>query len=256
MANEQDNTLGYRRIGSGERAVVLVHGWMMTGAVWNRTLAHLDATAATYLVPDLRGVGSSAPHSGPFNLYALADDVWNTIEAAGITAPIVVGHSMGGQVAQLVAARHPREVRGLLLLDSVPASGLPLPDDALALFASAVDDPEKRGVILDLATLALTADERAELVGIASSIHADCIRGMMNAWHQGGIEAELASITAPTLVVSSEDPFLPPEFLDEMVTSKIAGARREHIPEAGHYPLVERPAETAAVIERFVRSLA
>lgn len=256
MANEQDITLGFRRIGSGERAVVLVHGWMMTGAVWNRTLGHLDASRATYLVVDLRGTGSSAPSSGPFDLSTLADDVWNTVRAAGLVAPVVVGHSMGGQLAQLVAARHPDEVRGLLLLTSVPASGLPLPDDALALFASAADDPEKRGVVLDLATLALTADERAELLGIASSVSADCIEGMLSAWRRGGAQGELGAIRAPTLVVSSDDPFLPPDFLDETITSQIEGARREHIPGAGHYPLVERPVETAAVIERFLDSLA
>lgn len=142
-----------------------------------------------------------------------------------------------------------------MLVNSVPASGLPLPDEALALFASAADDTAQRGTILDMATSALTADERAELVGIVSQISPACIREMLDAWRRGGIESCLGAIAAPTLVISSDDPFLPTEFMDATITSQIHGARREHIAGAGHYPLVERPAETAALIERFVRSL-
>lgn len=253
---ERDVTLAARRSGSGMRTVVLVHGWMMTGAVWNRTLRLMDRDRASYLVVDLRGVGGSPSPDGPFDLGTLADDVWHTIRAADVTDPVVVGHSMGGQVAQFVAARHPGEVAGLVLLNSVPASGLALPEDALQLFASAAADVEKRCTILDAATLALTPDERAELVGIASTISPQAVQGMMNAWHHGGIEGELGAIDAPTLVISSEDPFLPPDFMDAMITSKIRGARREHIASAGHYPLVERPAETAAVLERFLTHIA
>ena len=54
------SSLAYKRFGTGAPLVVLLHGWMMSGAVWDRTLASLDPTRATYLVPDLRGVAALA----------------------------------------------------------------------------------------------------------------------------------------------------------------------------------------------------
>ncbi|MCA9532418.1 MAG: alpha/beta hydrolase [Myxococcales bacterium] len=251
------SSLAYKRFGTGAPLVVLLHGWMMSGAVWDRTLASLDPTRATYLVPDLRGVAAWTDDAERLDLAGHARDVWGTVLAAagGDARPVLVGHSMGGQIAQLVAADHPEVVAGLVLLNSVPASGLPLPADALALFAASAGDATRQGAILDMATNELPPDARAELLSIAGSVPPEAIRRMLDLWRAGGFEARLADVRAPTLVVSTDDPFLPPELLDATITTKIGGARREHLTGPGHYPLVERPAETAALIERFLATL-
>ena len=162
---------------------------------------------------------------------------------------------MGGQLAQRIAAEHPSAFSGLVLLNPVPASGLPLPPDALALFSSAGGDATKLGTILDMACTALTAADRARLLDVALSIAPETIRAMLGVWTAGGFTSRLADIRAPTLVVSTDDPFLPPDLLDATVTSRIEGARREHLPGCGHYPLVERAADTAVILERFVATL-
>ena len=72
---------------------------------------------------------------------------------------------------------------------------------------------------------------------------------------RGGFADRLGSITAPTLVVASDDPFLPPDFLRAKIVAPIARARLVIVPGAGHYPQVERTRETAAVLGAFLAGL-
>jgi non-heme chloroperoxidase len=71
----------------------------------------------------------------------------------------------------------------------------------------------------------------------------------------GGFAERLSAIKAPTLVVATDDPFLPPAFLRQAVVSLIRGARLAVLPGPGHYVQVERPRETAALLEAFLAGL-
>jgi len=53
------------------------------------------------------------------------------------------------------------------------------------------------------------------------------------------------------LALATDDPFLPPAFLQQAVVDKIARAKLAYLPGAGHYPAAERPAETAAILLAF-----
>ncbi len=242
----------YRVVGDGPRALVLVHGWMTSGAVFDELLAALDPARVTAIVPDLVGAGaSSRPRTG-YALLRYAADVMAVIEASRVERPVVVGHSMGGQIAQLVAAASPGALAGLLLVSPVPLAGLALPPEARELFERAANDAGKLGTILDLATVALSPEARARLVEVAVDVDATALRESLDAWTAGGFEDRLADIDAPTLVVATDDPFLPRELLQAQVADAIRGARLEHLPGAGHYPQVEAPARLVAILERFL----
>lgn len=243
--------LSYSTHGHGPQHLLLVHGWMTTGAVWQDVLDGLLSPERTVVVMNLRGAAGT-PFTPDFTLATQAADIWAVADAAGLRHPILVGHSMGGQLVQLAAARRPADTDAIVLINPVPASGLPLPEEALALFSTSSGDPAKQGAILDMATLALTADGRARLVALAGSVDEVAIRGGLEAWRGGGFEAQLPAITARTLVISTDDPFLPPDLLDERVTSRIERARREHIGGVGHYPLVEAPAATLGLLQDFL----
>jgi pimeloyl-ACP methyl ester carboxylesterase len=162
---------------------------------------------------------------------------------------------MGGQLAQWIAAQEPSRVEGLLLLCPVPASGMPLPPEVAGLFRTSANDREKQKTILGLACKQLTVDLLERLLKDAGAVARASIEGTFDAWTGGGFEAKLASITAPTLVVATDDPFLPPAFLREKVVGLIRGARLAYLPGPGHYPAVERPAETAALLTSFLAGL-
>ena len=99
----------------GAPAVLLVHGWMATAALnWYGSLDYLGQSFNT-VAPNLRGhgrLGRGAPH---FSIEACADDLAELIETFPLDKPIVVGYSMGGAIAQVLARGHRDLVGGIVL---------------------------------------------------------------------------------------------------------------------------------------------
>ncbi|HZH16722.1 MAG TPA: alpha/beta hydrolase [Archangium sp.] len=252
VASSDQTPIHYRVVGDGPRNVLFVHGWMMSGAVFNELVELLDTTGLRLVIPDLRGSGASGAPASGYTLEQHARDVLAVVEHAGLERFTVVGHSMGGQLAQWVAAQEPSRVDGVVLLNTVPASGMQLPPDAVGLFRTSANDREKQKIILGLACKQLSGAALERLLTVAGAVARGSIEGSFDAWTGGGFEAKLASITAPTLVVATDDPFLPPAFLREKVVGLIQNARLAYLPGPGHYPQVERPAETAALLTSFL----
>jgi non-heme chloroperoxidase len=244
--------IAYTTKGTGARKVVFVHGWMVSSRVYTDLLERLDAEGRTFLVPDLRGSGASDRPGSGYTLERHMADVVAAADHAGAERFIVVGHSMGGQLAQLIAATHPGRVDGVLLLTPVPASGLPIPEDAAGLFRSSGGNRDAQRTILNLATKQLDDAAKERLLDDAGAVAPQAVKEGFDAWSRGGFEGKLAASTAPTLVLATDDPFLPPALLREKVCGPIQGARLAHLPGPGHYPQVERPAETAAIVDAFL----
>jgi lipase len=100
--------------------VLAVHGITSSSRTWQFLAQALDRPL---FAPDLRGRGRSNHLPGPAGIARHADDCAAVVEATGGVPLVVVGHSMGGFVATVLAARHPALVRGLVLVDG----GLPFP---------------------------------------------------------------------------------------------------------------------------------
>ena len=105
--------------GSGD-PVLAVHGITGSSMSWPFLADALDHPV---LAPDLRGRGRSNRLPGPVGMARHAEDCATVIEAVGCTPVVVVGHSMGGFVAMVLAATRPDLVRALVLVDG----GLPFP---------------------------------------------------------------------------------------------------------------------------------
>jgi len=249
---DDQTELNYRVIGNGPRTVVMIHGWMASGAIFDDLLEALDHGGLRILVPDLRGAGDSQPSNSGYSLAQYGNDVLAIADAENAASFTLIGHSMGGQIAQWIATEVPDRVRGLLTICAVPASGAALPPDARALFSSAAGDEGKLGTILDLACKQLSAEAKARMVANATRIGEDCIRGAFETWTTGGFLERLAAIKAPTLVLATDDPFLPPALQRAEIQQRIPRARFAYLPGPGHYPLNERPIETGAIVSAFL----
>jgi len=120
-------SLHVQRAGQGP-AVILLHGFPQDSTAYGRIAPRL-ARSFSVVVPDLRGIGSSAPASTGFDAPNLAEDIRQLAEQLGLERPFVVGHDIGGIVAYSLARAHPDAVRGVMLVDA-PVPGLD-PWDAL-----------------------------------------------------------------------------------------------------------------------------
>lgn len=106
----------YIRTGGDKPPVVLLHGLMTSGACWT-PLARTLEKDFDVIMPDARGHGYSSSPDNALSYDNLAADVVSLINTLGLTTPLLLGHSMGGMTAAVVASRYPNLLKGLVLAD-------------------------------------------------------------------------------------------------------------------------------------------
>jgi pimeloyl-ACP methyl ester carboxylesterase len=241
----------------GEGApVLLVHGLGYTRQGWG-PLRDLLARRYRVLSYDNRGIGESEIPPGPYSVAELAEDAVAVLEAAGAERAHVVGASLGGMVAQLLAAEQPERVQRLVLAGTTPggAGAYPLPQQTLALMAEAPSLPPdvalRRFVENALAPGSPLVDEvfayRQRHPPDPAGWAAQAAAGA--AWDADG---RLGRIAAPTLVLAgTADAVVDPRNA-QLLVDAIPGAKLELIDDAGHLPFWERAEEFTALVERFL----
>lgn len=106
----------YIRTGGSKPPVVLLHGLMLNGSCWT-PLARALEEDYDVVMPDARGHGYSTALDHGYRYDNLATDVMSLIEVLRLTTPVLLGHSMGGMTAAVVASQNPKLLRGLILAD-------------------------------------------------------------------------------------------------------------------------------------------
>ena len=119
------SSVGFADIGSGEPAVLLIHG---LGAQWRVWLPTIPAIAASrrVIAPDLPGFGISTPADGPVSVEGFADVLDQLCDRLGLGPVVVVGSSLGGLIATELTLTHPKRVERLVLVGAagiVPTRG-------------------------------------------------------------------------------------------------------------------------------------
>lgn len=111
-----DINVHYLRTGGDKPPVILLHGLIANGACWT-PLARALEKDYDVIMPDARGHGKSAAPDYGYHYDDLATDVEGLIDVLGLASPVLVGHSMGGMTAAVVASRNPQRLQGLILVD-------------------------------------------------------------------------------------------------------------------------------------------
>lgn len=240
-----------REHGQGAPTYLLIHGWAVSGAVWEPVLAQWPEAAGRVLVPDLRGTGFSSKPRKHYDLADYSGDVVALIDQMGLTDLILVGHSMGGVIAQMVALERPDALRSLVLLSPVPASGIPFGDEDLKFMRSLAGHREGAEQLLGSMMARRPAAEQLErMVTDVATVDMEAFLGGFDAWRTASFGERIGGIRTPTLVLGgSEEQPLSPALLRSAVVDQIPGARFEELPGVGHYAQVEC---TALLIEKLV----
>lgn len=234
-------------------ALVLLHYFAGSAQSWE-PLAERLAPSCRLVAPSLRGFGRSpAPEPG-VTLADYADDV--AAVAEGLGRYVLVGHSMGGKVAALLASRCPPGLAGLALVAPSPPTPEPIPDRAAML--AGCGDP---------AAAARTAREISARAGeprVLERILDDNLRTSRVAWtwwveagSREDISPEAARIAVPTLAVAAaDDQNLPPEMIEREVAGRIPGAEFTTLPGSRHLIPVDAPDALAATLSAWLARLA
>ena len=114
--------------GESAPALVFIHYWGGSRRTWSEVIARLS-NRFRCVAMDLRGWGKSDRHAEDYSLFAQADDVEGVIAALNVKDFVLVGHSMGGKIAQILAGRRPGGLRAVVLVAPAPPTPLLAPDE-------------------------------------------------------------------------------------------------------------------------------
>jgi pimeloyl-ACP methyl ester carboxylesterase len=240
----------------GSTTLVFLHYWGGSHRTFGPVIAGLAAGCAAVSY-DHRGWGAARDLPGPYGISQLADDVLDVVRELGIQRYVLVGHSMGGKVAQLAASRRPEGLAGLVLI--APAPPRPAIDAEVAERRShAYDSRTAVSKTIDRALVyrPLSAELREQVLtdSLASG------RDARLAWPLQGIAeditAEAGVIEVPVQVLAGDhDRVDPPASLEADLLPVISGARMTIIEGTGHLSPLEVPDQIASHIDRFVAGL-
>lgn len=250
-----DHRWRYLDAGSGP-PLVLVHGFSGSKENWLPAMAHVDGHRV--IAVDLPGWAESQRIEGAdYGVEAQAARLARFIEMLGLDRPVVAGHSMGGHIAGVFAARHPALLSRLVL---VAPAGVRFTENDFARRVLAGETPFNASSRADFdAMLDLFFADRPWLPPRAMDVllehnmanhafHRQMIDVLRRGDHAFLLESVLRAITVPVAVLWGEDDrTLDVSSLDvfrrELPTASIAV-----LPGCGHMPMMERPRETAAIL--------
>ncbi|NUO93373.1 MAG: alpha/beta hydrolase, partial [Gemmatimonadaceae bacterium] len=163
---------------------VLVHGYLDDGAIWNSVRTALDEQSIPSIAFELAGMGARASDQGPFTLARWADDLESVLRAT--EGPVVlVGHSMGGQIAELAAARLGEQVRSLVLVNPIPLAGTHLPPEQIAPFQAPDLGLDAQLAFRGALATAFPAEENDRLAKVTLHVDPSTISDTATAWNNG-----------------------------------------------------------------------
>ncbi len=256
--------LAWRAVGSGP-PLLLVNGYAATSADWDPGLLYVLGQSFRVICPDNRGVGRSelGDAGQPLTIDSMAEDLEALLDALGIDRAPVIGWSMGGFVAQRLAARAPARVASLVLLSTDPGGGRAAPPDpeVWARLTDASGSPREQAArllsLLFPPALAAEIDRRfGEIVAAArAKLSPQALRAQeaaMVAWHQE--EPPRPDAGAPRVLAAcgTEDAVIPPQNTDALA-AHWPGCRVERFEGGGHAFMAQEPARLGDLIESFLR---
>ncbi len=249
--------LPHTLLGEGPHKVVAVHGWFADRSAYDPVLADLDTESFRYEVVDLRGYGEARDAAGAYTTGEGAADVLDLADRLGWERFSLVGHSMGGSVAQRVWppprtgcavswACRPCPRRGC---GCRPSSGSCSPPPRTSR--------ENRRAIIDFTTGGVRPRawlDRMVHRSLAVS-DAKAFRAWLDSWAGEDFHAEVAGAPVPALAVAGAlDPALSAELLRGTWLRAYPRGELAELPGAGHYAMDEVPLELIRTVEDFLRA--
>lgn len=243
--------LSYSDTRNSKKTLLFLHYFGGSSRTWQPVIALL-ASEFRCVALDGRGWGESdAPQRHEdCRVEAMAGDVRALVTELGVSEYTLIGHSMGGKVAQLLAAGVPAGLTQLLLVAPSPLSPEPMTDDDRASMRAAWGNADtSRKTLQTIACLPLSASTTEAI--IADNLRASRIA--WEAWADIGSREDLSAlaskIAVPTAVLSgTSDAVLSPAVLTREVVNRIPGAALTTIPDAGHLLPLEAPDAVAGWI--------
>lgn len=246
----------------GETAVVLIHGYLENLDVWD-DLTRILSRRYRVLSLDLPGHGISEVRSGVHTMDFLAEVVKGVLDVQSVERCFMVGHSMGGYVAEAFAAKYPETLQGLVLFHSTPNADTEEKKEDRRREIELIRSNKKELLASMFAPRGFAEQNRRRLRDEIESFEelitlnddegiVAVLNGLIERRDQGEM---MRALKVPQLFIfGRHDAYIPQE-----AAEKIAGgqpqARVSWLENSGHMGFIEEPEVSAVVIDSFIEEV-
>lgn len=242
--------------GNNHPALIFLHFWGGSSRTWKQ-VSDLLKKDYRCIRMDLRGWGESDKPQTGYDIQSLANDVLGLVSQLQLDNYILVGHSMGGKIAQAIAAKMPAGLKKLILVAPSPAVSTILPAKMVTGMENAYTSLDNINQTIDYVFNAsdLPPAVRQTVVEDMQRHNTASRLGWPAAALTEDVSAGLSSVNIPTLVIAGENDIVDsPARLQADLVTIIPDAGMVIIPRVGHLIMVQQPEKVAELIHDFSRS--
>jgi len=245
----------------GHPVVCFAHSLAADSGMWADQVPPLLAAGFRVLRVDMRGHGGSAAAHGDYTMEELASDISQILTSLKIDAVHYVGLSIGGMFGQALALNHGTQLKSLMICDALPAS----PVNAPAMWGPRIEAVRKANSLKPIAdgTIErwLTTSYKDKnpvrwqqiydtIIGTTPEGFAGCAAAIQDF----NFTDRLNEISTPTIVVCGADDAGTPREQNKRIADGISGAKFVAIPNAMHFPNMEKPDPFNRIMLDWIRS--
>jgi pimeloyl-ACP methyl ester carboxylesterase len=266
----------YREYPGAGRNIVLIHGFASSTYTWEDMVTKLQHAYKNNGKPgphiwavDMKGFGwSDKPADAKYDPFALVDDAYIWMNTVGIDNAIVVGNSLGGAIAWAMALDHPEKVRALVLIDS---GGYPMNGDNYTVFSRTPFMQAGADLLFSRKLVAMVLRKAFYDCSKVTDSRIDAYYNRLRT--KGGLDSQMLmlktfdpeqarshvkripDIKQETLIIWGEqDSWIPLKY-GHQFHRDIKRSTLAVIPQCGHMPQEEKPAEVADKLYRFLEGI-
>lgn len=264
-ATVNDATIAYTdsapEAGTG-KVLLLLHGHAFDRTMWDGQVRHFTAEGWRVIAPDLRGFGESEVTPGIVYTEEFAADAVGLLDALKIGQAVVLGYSMGGQVAMEVQHSYPERVRALVVVDTVPQAEDAAGKRRRNVVADRLITEGMHGYAADVLDVMIAGYNVEKLPEVADKVlqmirrspAAGAAAAMRGRAARRDFTNTLSAVEVPALVIAGAD---------DAFDGGAATRMRELLPHgslvtidgAGHTPSLEQPEEFNRALGSFLAGL-
>jgi len=227
--------------------LIFIHGAGNTGLVWHYQAEYFADSDAISLPGHTQG-----KHCTSIDDYV--EWLHRYVQGKGYSQPVLVGHSMGGAVAQMYALKYPADIKGLILVGT--GARLRVRPDFLRLLEVSVGAPDGWvKSMLEPLYSRVAAEVREKVIDKVVEVGAAVQLNDFRCCDKFDIMDKVQQIEVPTLIICGTEDEMTPVKYSQYLANKITGARLAIFEGGSHLVFLEKPGEVNRAIEDFLRGL-
>jgi len=246
---------GYETYGNGPEKVVVFHGWGLDHSAFAPMYPAFDTQVFTFAFMDYRGCGLSKGQKGSCSIAEISQDAIELVDHLNWKSFHVIGHSMGGMVAQFVSAAAPSRLKSAVAVTPVPACGAPQMDEARRQFLLKAGNSTQG---LTMFFMGGTANRyniawaRSVAEKSVASTDNEVFAKYTLAWADTNFVQKVQGVQVPLKVLVGEHDTITADMIKQTILKWFPNSELEVLSNCAHYPMFEVPLNLATVCQDFM----